>query len=134
MDLHDGRIVTNIIKAIIYNEPVVLYGDGKQTRSLCYIDDMVDGLMALMASSELGPMNLGNPYTETTLIQMVKIFEKITELRIPIKHVARTENDPLVRQPDITLAQTRLGFEPKVGLEDGLHRTLAYFIFDDSNS
>lgn len=131
MDLHDGRIVTNIIKAMIYNEPVTIYGDGTQTRSLCYIDDLLDGLMAFMASGETGPMNLGNPYTETSLTQLVEIFEKLAEIRIPIHYVERTENDPVQRKPDIGLAQNRLGFEPRVSLEDGLHRTLLHFILDN---
>jgi nucleoside-diphosphate-sugar epimerase len=131
MDLHDGRIVTNIIKAMFYNEPVTIYGDGTQTRSLCYIDDLLDGLMALMASKEPGPINLGNPYTETSLVDLVKMLENIANIRIPINYVERTENDPVQRKPDITMAQTRLGFEPRVSLEDGLHRTLLYFILEN---
>jgi nucleoside-diphosphate-sugar epimerase len=131
MDLHDGRIVTNIIKAMIYNEPVTIYGDGKQTRSLCYIDDLLDGIMALMASEETGPINLGNPYTETCLTDLVKIFETLAGITIQTTYVERMENDPVQRKPDIGLAQTRLGFEPKVELEDGLHRTLLHFVLEN---
>ena len=134
MDLHDGRIVTNIIKAMIYNEPVTIYGDGTQTRSLCYIDDLLDGLMALMASKETGPINLGNPCTEVSLNELVKTFEKLAGIEIPIVYVERTENDPVQRKPDITMAQTRLGFEPKVELEEGLNRTLLYFILDNQEN
>jgi nucleoside-diphosphate-sugar epimerase len=131
MDLHDGRIVTNIVKAMIYNEPVTIYGDGTQTRSFCYIDDMLDGLMALMASKETGPINLGNPHAEISLTQLVKIFETLVGIQIQTTYVERTENDPVQRKPDIGLAQTRLGFEPRVSLEDGLHRTLLHFILEN---
>jgi nucleoside-diphosphate-sugar epimerase len=92
---------------------------------------MIDGLMALMASKETGPINLGNPYTETCLTDLVKMFEKIANIRVPINYVERTENDPVQRKPDIKMAQTRLGFEPKVDLEYGLHRTLLHFILEN---
>ena len=134
MDLHDGRIVTNIMKSMFYNYPVTIYGDGTQTRSLCYIDDLLDGIMALMASKETGPINLGNPYTEICIADLVKMLENIANIRVPVNYVERTENDPVQRKPDITLAQAKLGFEPKVDLDDGLHRTLLHFILENQDN
>jgi nucleoside-diphosphate-sugar epimerase len=127
MDIDDGRVITNIIKRIIENKPIILYGDGTQTRSFCYIDDMIDGLLSLMASGEAGPINLGNPDTEYTMNELVGIFETV----IGFKHIKlyedRTENDPMLRKPDIGEARRLLGFCPKVGLEEGLHKTIVHF-------
>lgn len=130
MDLDDGRVITNIIKCVIYNKPVILYGDGTQTRSFCYIDDMIAGLTSLMASEQTGPINLGNPDTELSLTQLVKTFENVLEFRIPIVNVERTENDPMIRRPDISLASHLLGFRPKVGIEHGLHKTIMHFVLN----
>jgi UDP-glucuronate decarboxylase len=129
MDLYDGRIVTNIIQAILYNDPVTIYGDGTQTRSLCYIDDMVEGITRLMASSEIGPMNLGNPDTEMSLNELIEVFEQLVGFPIQRIYVERTENDPIQRKPDISLAKDRLGFYCKVSLDQGLRETLRHFIF-----
>ena len=127
MDIDDGRVVTNIIKRIIENKPITIYGDGTQTRSFCYIDDMVDGLLSLMASDEAGPINLGNPDTECSMNELVGIFETV----IGFKHIKiyedRTENDPMLRKPDIGEARRLLGFCPKIGLEEGLHKTIVHF-------
>jgi len=127
MDIDDGRVITNIIKRIIENKPIIIYGDGTQTRSFCYIDDMIDGLLSLMASGEAGPINLGNPDTEYTMNELVGIFETV----IGFKHIKvyedRTENDPMLRKPDIGEAQRLLGFCPKIGLEEGLHKTIVHF-------
>jgi len=128
MDINDGRVITNMIKHVIENRPVILYGDGSQTRSFCYIDDMVDGLLSLMASTELGPINLGNPNTECSLNTLISIFETLIQIQIPKVYVERTENDPMIRRPDIRLASEKLGFSPKVELEDGLHKTFLHFI------
>lgn len=128
MDIDDGRVVTNIIKQVIHNRPVVIYGDGSQTRSFCYIDDMIDGLMAMMASDEVGPLNLGNPNTECSMNSLVKLFEKVFGFRIVTTNINKTENDPMLRRPDISAAKRRIGFQPKVGLEEGLHKTLMHFI------
>jgi UDP-glucuronate decarboxylase len=132
MDIDDGRIITNIIKQIIRSKPVVIYGDGKQTRSFCYIDDMVDGLVALMASQETSPINLGNPATEYSINDLIRIFEKILATKIITVHVEKTENDPMVRRPDIRVAQRLLGFRPKIGLEQGLQKTFDYFASQQS--
>jgi len=129
MDLYDGRIVTNIIQAILYNDPVTIYGDGTQTRSLCYIDDMVQGLTRLMESSEIGPINLGNPDTEMSLNELIEEFERLVGFPIQRIYVERTENDPVQRNPDISLAKDRLGFHCKVSLDQGLRKTLRHFIY-----
>jgi UDP-glucuronate decarboxylase len=128
MDLDDGRIITHIIQSIVYNRPVQVYGDGTQTRSFCYIDDMIDGLMSLMESVELGPINLGNPNTEVSLNSLIELFESEIQLKIQNVNLERTENDPLIRKPDISLAREKLGFEPKVDLNTGIHNTLMHFI------
>lgn len=128
MDIDDGRVITNIIKRVIHNQPVIIQGDGSQTRSFCYIDDMVDGLLSLMSSEESGPINLGNPDTECSMNELVKIFECVVGFNIIKTHVDKTENDPMVRRPDISVAISRLKWAPKIGLEDGLHKTLMHFI------
>ena len=128
MDIHDGRVVTNMIKQIIQNKPILIHGDGKQTRSFCYIDDLLDGISALMESSEVGPINLGNPNTECSMTKLVQIFEKIMNCKLIVTYVPKMENDPLVRKPDIRSAKNLLGFSPKIGLEEGLQKTFEHFI------
>jgi UDP-glucuronate decarboxylase len=127
MDIDDGRVITNIINQVIHNRPITIYGDGEQTRSFCYIDDMLDGLVALMDSREAGPINLGNPDTECTMNELVLAFEKMFGYKLMVANIPKMENDPLVRKPDISSAKRLLGFSPKVGLEEGLHRTFKYF-------
>lgn len=127
MDIDDGRVITNFIKQIMANKPVHIYGDGSQSRSFCYVDDLMDGLFAMMASDEQGPINLGNPYCEFTLNQLVYVFEKVVGAHIPVHYLPGTENDPKQRKPDITKAYETLGFSPMIDLEDGLRRLIAYF-------
>ena len=127
MDIDDGRVITNIIKHTINNRPVFICGDGKQTRSFCYIDDLLDGLVALMASREVGPINLGNPDTEYSINKLVSIFETVIGGKLVVTRVPKMENDPLIRKPDIAKAQILLGFSPKIGLEEGLQKTFAHF-------
>jgi UDP-glucuronate decarboxylase len=127
MDIEDGRVITNIIKQIMNNRPVLICGDGKQTRSFCYIDDLLDGLIALMASREAGPINLGNPNTECSMNKLVSIFENIFGGKLIVTRVPKMENDPLVRRPDISKAQSLLDFYPKIGLEEGLQKTFDNF-------
>ncbi len=126
MDVDDGRVITNMIRQIRDGEPITIYGDGLQTRSFCYVDDMVEGLMALMAheGEEQGPMNLGNPYTECSILELVETMEKIMGRPLDTVHIEKMENDPLVRRPDISLAQRTLGFSPLIGIEEGLRRTM----------
>lgn len=127
MDIKDGRVITNFIDQIRQEKPVKIYGNGLQTRSFCYVDDLIDGLFAMMASDELGPINLGNPNCEFTLIQLVQIFEKVLGKTVSVDYLEFTENDPKQRKPNIEKAASRLGFNPKVELEEGISRTIQYF-------
>ncbi len=127
MDIDDGRVITNFIQCILDKRPVTIYGDGAQTRSFCYIEDTLDGLQALMASDETGPLNIGNPHTEFTIQKLVDIFVEQIGVDVPISYEPRTENDPAVRRPDISLAKKKLGFDPKWSLEHGIRETFAHF-------
>jgi UDP-glucuronate decarboxylase len=128
MDINDGRVITNIIRCIRDGTPVTIHGNGCQTRSFCYISDMLDGLMALMASDEKGPMNLGNPYTEYNIEELVLIFEHIIGYKLRKEYVYKTENDPMVRRPDISLAEKTIGFHPRVTMENGLLSTIMHLL------
>jgi len=127
MDIDDGRVITNFIKQILDNKPVVIYGDGNQTRSFCYVDDMIDGLYKMMNSSEHGPINIGNPDCEFTLNGLVTVFEDILYKKVSVNYIEATENDPKQRKPIIEKAVNRLGWQPKVGIERGLMSTFLYF-------
>jgi UDP-glucuronate decarboxylase len=127
MDINDGRVITNFINKINNGEPVEIYGDGSQTRSFCYVDDMIDGLILMMNSSLFGPINLGNPNCEFTLIELVNIYEKILNKKINIKYLEKTENDPKCRKPIIDKAIKELNWYPKINLEEGLIKTINYF-------
>jgi len=132
MDIDDGRVITNIIKNVMSGLPITICGDGEQTRSFCYIDDMLDGLLALMESREAGPINLGNPDTECSMNQLVNTFETILNRKLDVVNIPKMENDPLIRKPDIQNAFRLLAFQPKIGLEEGLRRTIAHFSDDKS--
>jgi UDP-glucuronate decarboxylase len=127
MSLHDGRIITNFIQRIMEAKPVQIYGNGNQTRSFCYIDDLIDGIFAVMESDELGPINLGNPDCEFTLIELVREFEKIIGTPIDVEYLPATENDPQQRKPDIELARSKIGFSPKIGISEGIRKTINFF-------
>jgi len=127
MDIDDGRVITNFIKQIQKNEPLVIYGDGTQTRSFCYIDDMIDGFYKLMNSSELGVINMGNPYCEFTLNELVSVFENILQKKIEVTYIDPTENDPKQRKPVIEKAKNLLDWEPKISLNEGLKKTMNHF-------
>jgi UDP-glucuronate decarboxylase len=124
----DGRVVSNFIVQALKHQPITVYGDGKQTRSFCYVDDLVDGLVRLMASpNELtGPVNLGNP-VEFTMLELAELVLKETESSSPVIREPLPQDDPKQRQPDIALAKQHLGWIPKVSLKDGLKPTTAYF-------
>ncbi|HVE48918.1 MAG TPA: UDP-glucuronic acid decarboxylase family protein [Casimicrobiaceae bacterium] len=124
----DGRVVSNFIVQALRGEPITLYGDGSQTRSFCYVDDMIGGLVALMDSPDAltGPINLGNP-REFTIETLARTIIELTGSRSTLVHAALPSDDPLQRQPDITLARSALGWEPTVELRQGLERTIAYF-------
>ncbi|HWY62813.1 MAG TPA: UDP-glucuronic acid decarboxylase family protein [Rhizomicrobium sp.] len=128
MHPNDGRVVSNFIVQALKAEPITLFGDGSQTRSFCYVDDMVDGLIALMASpvEVTGPINLGNP-KEFSIRELAEKVVKATGSKSPIEFRPLPMDDPKQRQPDISLARSKLGWSPQVPLEDGLDRTIAYF-------
>ena len=127
MDINDGRVITNFIKQINCKEPLEIYGDGNQTRSFCYVDDLINGLILLMESKEEGPINIGNPNCEFTLNNLVAEFQKLVNFQLEIKYTEATQNDPQQRKPDITKAKNKLFWEPKINLEDGIKKTMAYF-------
>jgi dTDP-glucose 4,6-dehydratase len=120
---HDGRAIPTFLRQALANEPLTVFGDGSQTRSFCFVDDLIRGLMALAASDEHMPVNIGNP-AEYTLLELAQKVLEVTESRSEIVFEALPVDDPKVRQPDITRAQQLLGWEPQVSLEDGLRRTL----------
>jgi UDP-glucuronate decarboxylase len=123
----DGRVVSNFIVQALRGEDITIYGDGSQTRSFCYVDDLIEGWLRLMTQTEtVGPMNLGNP-TEFTMLQLAELTLKLVGGKSKIVHKPLPSDDPKQRRPDITLAQKVLKWEPKVPLEEGLQRTIAYF-------
>ncbi len=126
MRIKDGRAVPAFISQALLNEDVTVFGDGQQTRSFCYITDLVDGIIRLMLSKETGPINIGNPQ-EMTIEQIARTIIEMTGSKSQIIYKPLPTDDPKVRQPDITLAQTLLGWEPKVPLDQGLGRTIDYF-------
>lgn len=123
---NDGRVVSNFIIQALKNEDITIYGDGTQTRSFCYIDDLVDGLVKMMNSDCTGPVNLGNP-AERTILNLAEMIIRLTDSKSKIIHMPLPADDPIQRQPDITLAKSVLKWEPKVGIEDGLTKTIQYF-------
>lgn len=125
-DSEDSRVVPRFITRALRGEPIPVHGDGSQTRSFCYVSDLVDGLILLMTSKEKKPINLGNPDEYTVLSIATKIIEK-TKSSSKIQFVKRPEDDPSVRRPDITRAKTILSWHPKVPLDEGLDLTIAYF-------
>ncbi len=126
MRLSDGRAIPAFMSQALLNKPVPVFGDGSQTRSFCYVDDMVEGLYRLLMSKHPGPMNLGNP-RELSLIEMARKIVALSKSRSRIVFKPLPTDDPKVRQPDISLARKALGWSPRIGLELGLGRTLAYF-------
>ena len=128
MDLEDGRALPNLLKQALLGEALTIYGDGAQTRSFCYVDDLVDGIVRLLMSDEHMPVNIGNP-VEMSLLQFAETINKMVgnPAGIAFAAAARSARDPQRRQPDITRARTLLGWEPKVNLEEGLRKTIPYF-------
>ena len=120
---HDGRAIPTFVRQALANEPVTVFGDGSQTRSFCYVDDLIRGLIALSQSGEHLPVNIGNP-AEYTLLELAQKVVQVTGTKSEIVFEALPVDDPKVRQPDITRAQQLLGWEPQVGLEEGLRRML----------
>jgi dTDP-glucose 4,6-dehydratase len=126
MRLRDGRAVPAFMSQALTGEDVTIFGSGRQTRSFCYVSDLVDGIIRLMQSNVNDPVNIGNPQ-EMTIEEIARMIIKLTGSKSQIVYRPLPEDDPKVRQPDITRARTLLGWEPKVGLEEGLTRTLEYF-------
>jgi dTDP-glucose 4,6-dehydratase len=128
MDLEDGRALPNFLKQALLGEPLTIYGDGQQTRSFCYVDDLVDGIVRLLYSNEHMPVNIGNP-VEMTVLQFAEMINAVTGNPAGVTYHAneRSARDPQRRQPDITRARTILGWEPRVGIEEGVSRTIPYF-------
>ncbi|MCX5669098.1 MAG: SDR family oxidoreductase [Candidatus Omnitrophica bacterium] len=123
---NDGRVVPNFIDQALKGKALTVYGGGQQTRSFCYIDDLVDGILRLMLSDQNLPINLGNPH-EFTILQLVKIVLKLTGSKSRVVFRKLPQDDPQQRQPDITKAKKLLAWEPMVSLEDGLERTISWF-------
>ena len=126
MRLHDGRAIPAFMAQALRNRPVTVFGNGSQTRSFCYVDDMVDGIARLLMSRHHGPVNLGNP-REMSLLEMARKIIALTGSRSRIVYRPLPTDDPKVRQPDITLARKSLGWTPRVPLDRGLRKTVAYF-------
>ncbi len=127
MRMRDGRVVPNFICQALKGEPLTVYGEGDQTRSFCYVDDLVEGLIRLLWSDDLGPVNIGNP-NEMTILQFAEKIIELSESTSTIDYRPLPEDDPKVRQPDITKAKSVLGgWEPKVSLDQGLRSTIEYF-------
>ena len=123
----DGRVVSNFIVQALKGEDITIYGDGTQTRSFCYVDDLIEGFIRFMAQTEtVGPINLGNP-GEFTMLQLAELTLKLVGGRSKIVHKPLPSDDPRQRRPDITLARQHLKWEPKVALDEGLKRTIDYF-------
>ncbi len=125
---NDGRVVSNFILQALKNEDITVYGDGCQTRSFCYVEDLIDGMIKMMNNSNgfIGPVNLGNP-TERTILDFAKTIIEMTDSKSKIIYKELPSDDPMQRKPDISLAKKELGWEPKVDIREGLEKTIKYF-------
>ncbi len=128
MDIGDGRVVSNFIVQALKGEDITIYGDGSQTRSFCYVDDLIEGMIRFMKSDKdfTGPVNIGNP-SECTIKQLAETVIKLTNSSSKLIYCDLPQDDPLQRKPDITLAKSKLDWSPSVGLEEGLQKTISYF-------
>jgi dTDP-glucose 4,6-dehydratase len=128
MHLDDGRVVPNFIQQALCGQPLTVYGSGEQTRSFCYVDDLIEGITRLLFSDEHLPINIGNP-VEMTILEFAQLINRIVGNNAGIVKMPadRQESDPQRRRPDITRAGTILQWEPKINLEDGIKRTIPYF-------
>lgn len=124
----DGRVVSNFIVQALRNQDITVAGDGSQTRSFQYVDDLIEGFLRLMATEDefIGPVNIGNP-GEFTILQLAEKIIELTASRSKIVYIPLPSDDPMQRKPDISLAQEKLGWQPKIGLDEGLRKTIAYF-------
>ncbi|MDX2060772.1 MAG: UDP-glucuronic acid decarboxylase family protein [Gemmatimonadales bacterium] len=126
MRAHDGRVVSNFVVQALSGEPLTIYGEGRQTRSFCYVSDLVDGIYRLFMSDRVDPTNIGNP-TEFTMLQLAELVREMVGSHVAIRHEPLPVDDPKVRKPDITIARSVLGWEPSIDLRTGLARTIDYF-------
>jgi len=126
MQVSDGRAIPNFMAQAIRGEPLTVYGEGSQTRSICYVSDLVRGVLAVLDKGDELPVNLGNPQ-EVTVLELAETIIRLAESKSRIEHKALPVDDPKHRRPDITHARELLGWQPEIGLEDGLRQTLAYF-------
>jgi dTDP-glucose 4,6-dehydratase len=122
----DGRVIPNLIRQALAGEPMTVTGDGTQTRSLCYVDDLIDGVLRMLGASCPGPVNLGNPH-ELSVLEMAEWIRRLTDSRSEIVHLPLPQDDPKRRRPDITRAKAELGWEPLTPVEQGLLRTIEWF-------
>jgi dTDP-glucose 4,6-dehydratase len=123
---HDGRVVSSFVTQALRGEPLTVFGDGSQTRSFCYVDDLVRGLVAMLDSAEPGPVNLGNP-AERTVAELATLVLALTGSTSLVEHRPLPQDDPVRRRPDIAAARRLLGWEPRIDVVEGLQRTIAYF-------
>ena len=127
MSVNDGRVVSNFIVQALKGEDITIYGDGKQTRSFCYVDDLIDGIITFMnEKTAMGPINLGNP-GEFTMLELAEIVIKLTNSKSKLIFKPFPQNDPMQRKPNIEKAKNLIDFDPKIKLEDGLKKTIKYF-------
>ena len=126
MRLNDGRVVPALIDQALHNRSLSVFGDGSQTRSFCYVSDLIDGIYLTMKSTEPQPVNLGNPH-EMSILEFAKNIQKYTGTKAPIEHKPLPADDPKVRRPDISRARKTLNWEPKVGFEEGIKMTIEWF-------
>ena len=128
MQSNDGRVVSNFIMQALQDKPITIYGDGSQTRSFCYVDDLIEAFFRLMNSPDdfTGPINTGSPL-EFSIKELAEKVIKLTDSKSKLVYEKLPEDDPIQRQPDISLAKAKLGWEPKIHLEEGLIKTIHYF-------
>jgi dTDP-glucose 4,6-dehydratase len=126
MKLNDGRVVPAFLDQALHGKPITIFGDGSQTRSFCYVSDLVDGIVRLMESDERYPVNIGNP-VEITILEFAKRIQKLVGSNCKIEFHPLPKDDPKQRQPDISKARRLLNWEPRVPLEEGLRLTIEYF-------
>ncbi len=127
MDIDDGRVITNFIKSSLENKPITIYGDGNQNRSFCFIDDLIDGLIKMMNSNQVGPINLGNPTEKFTMNELKNILDLIMNKNHQVENLSLPSDDPKQRKPNIQLAREKLNWEPQIKIQEGIKLTVEYF-------
>ena len=126
MRLDDGRVVPTLVAQALRGEPLTVFGDGSQTRSFCYVDDNVEGMWRLLHTPDPDPVNIGNPH-EMTILEFARSVQRLCGREVPIVHRPLPQDDPRVRKPDITRARAVLGWEPRVGFDEGMRRSIDWF-------